>query len=237
MNRNTSLAIPCAQVVDPITLQSMLAMVNYSAKNGINIHYIGVTARQLIEDARNSLTEAFLKSDVEWIFWMDSDMTFPPDTLKQLFDVAEKKEAKMVTGIYYQRKGSNLPCLWSRGDELDDGTQTALESPKGKANKYLGTFLIPHPDKKAPFKVHAAGFGCALIHRSVFEVMPRPWFQFVKGTCSEDFYFFVNAQDMGFDLWAVPTIDLGHIGDPPIITKKDFNEKATKSNIDVVGLK
>jgi hypothetical protein len=168
---------------------------------------------------------------------MDSDMTFPPDTLKQLFDAAEAKDAKMVTGVYYQRKGMNYPCIWSRGEDLDDGTQTGMGSVKSKTNKYLGTFVIPHPDKKEPFQVHAAGFGCVLIHRSVFEVLPRPWFQFIKGTCSEDFYFFVNAQEMGFKLWAVPTIDLGHIGDPPIITKKDFNIKAMQSKIDVVGIK
>lgn len=235
MNREASIAVPCAQVVEPKVLQSMMSVVNYSSQHGVRIPFIGVTERVLIEDARNTLAETFLKSPVEWLFWMDSDMIFPPDTLVKLFDVAEKKNAKMVTGIYYQRKGSYYPCLWSRGDELDDGTKTALESPKGKLNKYLGTFLIPHPDKKEPFKVHAAGFGCVLIHRSVFEIMKRPWFQFVKGTCSEDFYFFVNAHELGFELWVEPTIDLGHLGDSPVITKKDFNAKA--KNIDVVGLK
>jgi len=237
MKKECAIAIPCAQVVEPRVLQSMMGVVNHAANNGIKIPFIGVTERTLIEDARNTLAEQFLKSETEWMFWMDSDMVFPPDTLKQLFDVAEAKDAKMVTGIYYQRKGKNLPCLWSRGDELDDGTKTALESPKGKTNKYLGTFMVVHPDKKEPFEAHAAGFGCVLVHRSVFEVMPRPWFQFVKGVCSEDFYFFVNAQEMGFKLWAVPTIDLGHIGDAPIITKRDFNTKAAQSKIDVVGIK
>lgn len=237
MKREVSLAIPCAQMVEPITLQSMLSLVNYSANHGIKIVNTGVTKQQLIDDARNNLTEAFLQSTTEWLFWMDSDMTFPPDTLEQLLNVAEQKDAKMVTGIYYQRKGMNYPCIWSRGEDLEDGTKTGLQSPKSKTNKYLGTFVIPHPEKKEPFQVHAAGFGCVLIHRSVFEVLPRPWFQFIKGTCSEDFYFFVNAQEMGFKLWAVPTIDLGHIGDAPIITKRDFNAKASKQKIEVVGIK
>lgn len=237
MKREVSIAIPCAQVVDPITLQSMLSLVNYSANRGIKIVNTGVTKQQLVDDARNNLTEAFLQSPTEWLFWMDSDMTFPPDALEQLFNVAEEKDTKMVTGIYYQRKGLNYPCIWSRGEELEDGTKTGLQSPKSKTNKYLGTFAIVHPDKKEPFKVHAAGFGCVLIHRSVFEVMKRPWFQFIKGTCSEDFYFFVEAHDLGFELWAVPTIDLGHIGDAPIISKRDFNAKAAKSKIEVVGFK
>lgn len=237
MKRQVSIAIPIAQVVEPKVTQSMMALVNYSAKHGVDIVHIGITERQLIDDSRNLLAETFLKSSTEWIFWMDSDMTFDPDTLVKLFDVAEEKKAKMVTGIYYQRKGMNYPCIWSRGEELEDGTKTGMRSPKSETNKYLGTFIVPHPDKKEPFKVHAAGFGCALIHRSVFEVMDRPWFQFIKGTCSEDFYFFVNAKELGFDLWAVPTINLGHVGDAPIVTKHDFYNNAGKANIEIEAVK
>lgn len=231
MNRECSIAIPCAQVVEPKTLQSMLAMVNYSAVNGVKIANIGITERCLIEDARNTLTETFLSSSTEWLFWMDSDMTFPKDTLVKLFNLAEKKDAKMVTGVYYQRRGGNLPCLWSRGQVTESGNETGTGSIKGKTNKYMGSFMIIHPDKKEPFEAHSAGFGCVLVHRSVFEMMDRPWFQFIKGVCSEDFYFFVNAHDLGISLWVEPTIDLGHIGDAPVITKADFNQKAKAANI------
>lgn len=231
MNRECCIAIPCAQVVDPKTLQSMMSLVNYSAMNGIKIRHIGITERTLIDDARNTLVEGFLKSPTEWLFWMDSDMTFPPDSLVKLFDVVEKKEAKMVTGVYYQRKGNFLPCIWSRGQETTDGSKTGMGTIKGQQNKYAGSFMIIHPDKKEPFEVHAAGFGCVLIHRSVFEMMDRPWFQFIKGICSEDFYFFVKAQELGIKLWAEPTIDLGHIGDAPVITKADFNRVAKSRNM------
>lgn len=237
INRQVSIAIPCAQVVEPKTLQSMMTLVSYSVSRGVDIKHIGITERSLIDDARNNLTETFLKSPTEWLFWMDSDMTFDPDTLVKLFNTAEKTNSKMVTGIYYQRKGMNYPCLWSRGDELDSGEKTGMRSVKAKTNKYLGTFVFPHKDKKESFKVHSAGYGCVLVHRSVYEMMKRPWFQFIKGTCSEDFYFFVNAAELGFELWADPTITLGHIGDAPVITKHDFHAKASKTNIEVEGLK
>lgn len=237
MNRQCSIAIPIAQVVEPKVLQSMMAMVNYSANNGIKIVDIGITERVPIDDARNMLAETFLETPTEWIFWMDSDMTFPKDTLVKLFDLAEKKDAKMVTGIYYQRKGLNYPCLWSRGQQTETGEITGQGTKNAKENKYCGSFLIVHPDKKEPLEVHAAGYGCVLVHRSVFEMMDRPWFKFIKGTCSEDFYFFVNAQELGFKLWAEPTIDLGHIGDAPVITKADFNTKALARNIDIEAIK
>lgn len=237
MNKTVSIAIPVAESVPAVTLQSMLALVNYSVASGITIRDVGVTHRQMVDDARNGLTEGFLTSDTEWLFWMDSDMTFSKETLVDLFKVAEDKDAKMVTGVYYQRKGLNFPVLWSRGTLTEEGTISGLESKRSETNKYVGSFLFPHPDKKEPSKAHAAGFGCVLIHRSVFEVLDRPWFKFLPGICSEDFYFFVSAAEAGFELWYTPIPELGHIGDAPVITKKDFWAKLPKSNLEVATLK
>lgn len=237
MKKQVSIAVPVADSVPAVTLQSMLSVVNYAAVSGIEVVDIGVTHRHLIDDARNGLVESFLATNTEWIFWMDSDMTFPKETLVELFKVAEEKNTKMVTGIYYQRKNQNFPVLWSRGDATESNGVSGLENKRSKVNKYVGSFAFPHPDKKEPFKVHAAGFGCVLVHRSIFEVLDRPWFKFIPGVCSEDFYFFVNAQEAGFELWATPTLDLGHIGDAPIITKKDFLAKLEKSDFAIDALK
>ncbi len=237
MEKNVSIAIPVAQLIEPITVQSMLGLVNYSALNGINIQDIGVTKGQLIDDARNGLTETFLGTGTEWLFWMDSDMVFPKETLVELFKVAEEKKAKMVTGVYYQRKANNFPVLWSRGSDLESGAKSGLGDKRAEYNKYVGSFLFPHPDKQEPSTCHAAGFGCVLVHRSVFETLDRPWFKFLPGICSEDFYFFVNAREAGFTLWYTPKLDLGHIGDAPVITKKDFIAKLDKSNLGIDALK
>ncbi len=237
VNRNVSIAIPIADSVDHRVLQSMLGLVNYSAINGINIMDIGVTHRQMIDDARNNLTETFLATPTEWLFWMDSDMTFSKETLVELFKVAEEKDAKIVTGVYYQRKGLNFPVLWSRGADLEDGGKSCDDSPRAITNKYVGSFLFPHPDKQEPAKAHAAGFGCVLVHRTVFEMMNRPWFKFLPKICSEDFYFFVEAAELGFQLWYTPKPELGHIGDSPVITKKDFHKNLEKANLGIRTLK
>ena len=237
MKRQVSIAVPVAESVPVPTFQTILAAVNYAAVNGIEIREIGVTHRQLIDDARNGLTESFLTSDTEWILWLDADMTFPKETITELFKVAEEKNAKMVTGIYYQRRGENLPVLWSRGEETENTGLSGMENQRAKANKYVGAFCFPDPDKKEAFKVHAAGFGCVLVHRSIFEVLDRPWFKFLPGVCSEDFYFFVNAQELGFELWATPNLELGHIGDAPIITKKNFIKKLETNKLQVDAIK
>lgn len=223
--KQVAVAIPCAQVVEPRAMQSMMAVMTYAMSKGIEVAEIGVTERQMIDAARNDLAAAFLTTPIEWIFWMDSDMLFPKETLVELFKVAEEKDAKLVTGVYYQRKGNNLPVLWTRDVKLANGDIAAANDLKYKENKYVGAFTFPHPDKKEPFPVHAAGFGCVLAHRSVFEKMDKPYFRFLHRQCSEDFYFFVNAKELGYTLWAVPALDLGHLGDAPVITKNDFQQK------------
>ncbi len=225
INKSCSFAIPIAESVHPKVFQSMMAVTAYSCQHGIQVSDIGITIREIIDLARNNLTEAFLKTDSEWLFWMDSDMSFPPDVLVELFKTAEEKNAKIVSGVYYQRKGKNLPVLWSRGEALVSGNISGEGSVKSDQNKYVGAFMFPHPDKQEPFKAHAAGFGCILVHRSVFEVMDRPWFKFVQGVCSEDFYFLVNAKDLGFELWVNPKPSLGHLADPEFVTKEDFHKK------------
>jgi len=237
MERKVSFVCPVAESVPPKVFRDALAMIAYSVTQGITIADIGITERELVDEARNNLVTTFLATKTEWIFWMDADMILPKDTIVEMFKVAEEKNTKIVTGIYYQRRGNNLPCLWSRGVDTDSGMISGEGSPKSKVNKYCGAYMFPHPDKKDPFKIHAAGFGCVLVHRSVFESLDYPWFKFIKGQCSEDFYFFVNAKEAGFDAWAVPSLKLGHLGESPVITKDDFLKKAGFANIEIDSLK
>lgn len=237
MSKRVAIAVPVAQLMEPKTVESMMALVNYSAINGIEIISIGTTKGMLIDDARNLLAETFLGSDIEWIFWMDSDMVFPKETLVELFKTAEEKNAKMVTGVYYQRKGKHFPVLWSRGVETESGELSGLSNKRSETNKYVGAFMFPHPDKKEASTCHAAGFGCVLLHREVLEVMDRPWFKFIPGVCSEDFYFFVNAKELGYQLWYNPVPELGHIGDAPVITKRNFHAGLEGTNLEVAALK
>lgn len=228
-----SLVCPIAETIPPKTFQSAIAAVAYAANKGIQFVDIGITERQLIDGARNVLAEAFLTTSTEWLFWMDADMVLPKETITDLFKVVDEKGAKIVTGIYYQRRGRNLPVLWSRNETTLGGQTTGLTTDAAKNNKYAGAFMFPHKDKKTPFKVHAAGFGCVLVHRSVLEALEKPWFKFIDKTCSEDFYFFVNAQEKGFEVWAQPTLKLGHIGDAPVVTVDDFWKNAKEANLEI----
>ena len=182
------------------------------------------------------MAEAFLQTKCEWSFWLDSDMLVPPDTIVELIKVAREKDAKIASGIYYQRKGKNYPVLWSRGTPLENG-EISGDVERAKNNKYVGAFTVPGQKCKEPFKVHAAGFGCILVHRNVFETLPKPWFQFIHGVCSEDFYFLVNAKEAGFETWAVPSLRIGHMADAKFVFKEDCYRQLEAANIQVEALK
>lgn len=226
---------PIAESIPPQTFQSALSVIGYSSANGVKIEFIGVTDRTLVDTARNVLSREFLKTTSEWAFWMDADMVLPKDAIVRLLKVAKEKDTKMVTGIYYQRAGKHWPVCWVRDPQLENGTKLVHENQdKYDSNEYLGVYAVPGPEATEPFIANSAGFGCCLIHRSVFERTEDPWFQFIPGKCSEDFYFFVNAKKKGFTLWADPTLKLGHIGSPKVIYKEDCYEnlKATKTGIE-----
>lgn len=229
---------PISESVAPLVFQSALSVAAYTAANGVKVEFIGVTERTLIEDARNTLTREFLKTPSEWAFWMDADMVLPKETIVRLLRVALEKDAKMVTGIYYQRGRKHWPVCWVRDPKLENGSNLVHENAdEYNSNEYLGVYAVPGPEAKDPFVANTAGFGCALIHRNVFETTEDPWFQFVPGKCSEDFYFFVNAKKKGFTLWADPSLRLGHVGAPKVIYKEDCYEKLKEHNTGLEAIK
>jgi len=238
MKAEVAILCPIAESVSPVTFQSVAAMVGYSTSKGVKINHIGVTERTLVDTARNTLAKEFLKTDNEWAMWIDSDMTFPKETIIKLLDVAKKKKAKMVTGVYYQRGGKHFPVCWVRDPELENGTKLVHENPKKyDQNNYIGMYALPGMEAVKPFLADTAGFGCVLIHREVLEVMDYPYFQFIPGECSEDFYFFVNAREKGFKLWAEPTLDLRHIGTPPLISREDCYDALEENEVIVEPIK
>jgi len=225
---------PVAEVIYPIAAQYAFAAISNAASKGVKISNIGVTERTLIHTARNQLAKGFLDSGDEWAFWWDCDVVMEPDTITRLLNVAKEKDAKMVTGVYYQRLGKHFPVLWKKDPVGLDGEKISLGPARNaESEKYRSHYLIPHPDAKKPLQADIAGFGCMLTHRSVFDGMAFPWFKTLTGVCSEDFYFCVNARGKGVQLWADPSIRLGHISKPQVVFKEhlqfdNLNKKAVK---------
>jgi len=235
------LLMPCGGPVEPRVVQSSLNLVTHSARAGYPVIQIGITDRTLVQLARNMLAEAFLKeTEAEWAFWMDSDMILEDRTIRVMMQYAKQLNTKMLTGIYYKRLGDHQPVLWRK--KLQSTNGEVKHDPMLGYSHYV---VYPNNVGGKPFLVDVAGFGCTLIHRDVFDKMKWPYFKFVPyeeggkhKEASEDFYFFVQAGELGYRLWAVPELDCGHVGMAPIIRHKDMKmdkAKMTEMNLTAPG--
>lgn len=206
---------PCANSVEPRAYQFGMVLASASSAQGFPVRQVGVTERTLVHTARNILAEEFLNTDCEWAFWLDSDMVLPANTIPIMMRWAKKLDAQFLTGIYYQRMGKHNPLVLVRDEKLrkyeDDFSHSAIIPPEGC---------------KTPFKIHCCGFGCILMHREVLMKLEKPYFKYdyisAKKELSEDFYFCIQARKAGIKLWAIPELECGHIGQAPVITKRDF---------------
>ena len=139
--------------------------------------------------ARNSLVEFTLKSDAEWLWFMDDDHAFSPDLLTKLL----RWNLPLVVPVCLTRTTPFAPVTFTErvGDD-----------------RYLPLYL---PEQEHQGLVELVAGGCAgmLIHRSVLEAVEPPWFEY--GFASEDLIFCNKAKEAGFSIWCDLSARLGHI--------------------------
>lgn len=130
----------------------------------------------------------------DWLYWMDSDMTCDADYLtRMLADVQEHPEIRVLSGTARMSGNDNRPVLY----RLEGA---AWQSIYGWPRERL-------------FQVDGVGTFGMLMHRSVFEQMPRPWFSYQNpGYGSDDAINFCKSlKRAGIAIWIDPRLPFGHI--------------------------
>ena len=128
----------------------------------------------------------------DYLFSVDSDIAFAPDTLKKMLS----HNRDMVSGLYIQRKpGEHILELYRNGRNIN-------------YNDINGMGLV---------EVDGCGFGCVLVKSEVIRAIGYPQFVYKsaldhKDTFSEDNYFCLQAKQKGFKIWADTSILCDHIG-------------------------
>lgn len=226
---NVSFLMPSRTVVDPRVLQSALALTVESARHEIYLQPEVEYERLSVQNSRDSLAELFLASGNEWSFWMDADMIVPADAVDAMLRIANVDPLtgerftdigtplRIVTGIYYGRGNLELcrratkaiiPGNDEAADKMIDAASFRPILHVGAGQKWSDT---------EPFEVEAAGMGCMLVHRNVFQ-SKRPYFDYA----GEDYGFCGAARKAGYKIFALPSVQCGHIGTPPVITAADY---------------
>ena len=194
-----TLAICTNRGIKPKTAQCLLDLVSYSKE--IDWHILVAERGYTIAENRNYCVVQAQRNGSDYLFFIDDDMTFLPNTLEEM--LSHKKE---IIGV-----NSYSRCL-------------PLSSTVGlmdKDGKYM------HPDKhmewemKIPeklFKAYFVGAGILLIDMKVFDKIKKPYFEFIMGEDGniihgEDGSFCDKAKKAGVDIWCDPEIEVGHLGE------------------------
>jgi len=188
-----------------------------------------------IAAGRNGAVAFFLEhcDRDEWLWFVDSDMGFAPDTIEALVATADPKERPIVGGLAF--------CQMAASPELDE-----LGVPVG-GHWYAPTIYMYNEEVGMPqsmsdyprdslIQCYATGAACLLIHRSVFEKMaesypgPHSWFdrKIINGEeWSEDIVFCARANTCGFPLIVDTSIKTSHKKDH-YLTEETVGDKCGK---------
>lgn len=148
------------------------------------------------DHARNQLTKVMLRNGSAWMLFLDDDVIPPPDT----FDKLSSLNKEIVSGVYWKRQGKIVPTAYR---------QTSSNP-----------MPIPSVVGDLPVPVDFVGAGCLLIHRSVFETIGEPWFEWKldredlppSQRVGEDFDFCQKARSAGFQVTLHQGVRCKHTG-------------------------
>lgn len=184
------IAVPCMDQV-PAQFAQCLATLGKVDKT-IVAFQIG----SLVYTSRNDLAQIAIKQGCDYIFWLDSDMMFPPDALTRMFKSLEHGD--IVSGLYFRRVAPFTPVIYDKLDIDDTGCH----------------YTEPKEIPDGIFEVAGCGFGCVLmptdIMIDVIEKYGSP-FTPINGI-GEDLSFCWRARQLGFKIVCDPDIPLGHVG-------------------------
>ena len=107
------IAVPCMDQV-PAQFAQCLATLT-KVESSVVAFQIG----SLVYTSRNNLAAIAIEQGADYIFWLDSDMMFAPDTLVRMFD--DLKHGDIVSGLYFRRVAPFTPVIYNKLDIDDAG--------------------------------------------------------------------------------------------------------------------
>lgn len=198
--------------IDPGQVESrfmagVLSLVSHLQQRGIGLDGIINYGGNYIYKQRQELWDEWVRSESEWILWLDSDVVITPEAFDYIWDSADK-EHPIVSGIYYITMQPNQPLM--------------MPAPCIFTVNSLGTFDFVQSISDTPelMKVDAAGFGCLLIHKSVVPLLHKKYPSGILFDVSvtesrqytgEDISFFNKCLDSGIPVYAHTGAQIAHM--------------------------
>lgn len=192
------IAIPTARYIEADTFKSIYDLEIPEGYETTFQYFYGYR----VDQVRNLIADWVVRG-FDYLFAVDHDVTFAPDTLKKLLS----HDVDVVSGIYRQR----VP---EQHIEIYDMNQYRM-----KFEQLYGKPLV---------QIGGCGFGCVLVKKEVLAKIGYPQFEYYPAlnhnhTISEDNNFCKKVTDAGFSIWCDPSILCGHIGSTTMHVEVNFD--------------
>lgn len=214
--------------------QSLLMTGSAFTQAGIQMSAMMMFNESLIQRARNGLVKNFLRTDGDYLMFIDADIGWNPGDIMPMIDA----DKDIICGIYPKKE-----INW-HGVKAAVEAGVPVEHLKHHSGAlvvnlvdYSGTVTVPRVE---PLEIWNGGTGFMLIKRSVFEGLKDKVATYTndvvdlnntvnpgdmiheffavsieEGTnrlLSEDYHFCMLARKHGYKVWAAPWVTLAHIG-------------------------
>lgn len=228
------IVVPSGRTWEATTANDLLALAAYSAQAGITLAFLNLQTSQ-ISIARNNSVKIALDTGVDYIFWVDSDMSIPPDTLVRLLS-----HNQPICGATYNKKTEPYQTLGKlippKDGQITDGLSEAMLMPGGVMLVATNVYKALHwpwyaeayrwaPDLggldafKTMMREYLGVIPTDEVLASIDETAFGEWlkvgYQVGETGCNSEDYFFCNkARQAGFRIFCDLglTDRVGHIG-------------------------
>ncbi len=150
--------------------------------------------------ARNRVVEDAFKDNSDYIFFLDSDMVFPPDSLMRLLN----HNKSVVNALAFRRQHPHFPAVfkWNKENFCYETIHYQLNSGLTAAD--------------------ATGMACILIKTEVFKKLKKPYYFYDKNLFSSDLSFCRSLNKIDVPIYIDTNLKIGHLGDNKIATEEDY---------------
>jgi hypothetical protein len=208
-----ALAVPSYGPTDSLCAKDIrVALMNASAAG---LTWVGDVSpdRMGFAPARNTICQALIGQGPDFadgVAWIDNDMRMKRWAITRLINQAKRYSIDFISGVYHKR-GNEYEPVFFMFDEKEGKYYTLADYPENTI---------------AP--ADACGFGFVWTSFKMIDAMARHpdfdpkcgWFR--KEGLSEDIAFCDLARRAGIQLYVDTGIQLGHMGEPEIITREHF---------------
>jgi hypothetical protein len=152
----------------------------------------------------------------DWYLWADDDAMFEWADVKALLDVAQEQGVLFISALPYDRIPPHQPSV--------------MEKIDGKLRKWIKA------PEKGSYPVALVGMLLCLFHRSIFEMVPEPWF----GVCgpakgfagmAPDWWWCAQMDKAGLQPWVCCDTKVTHLG-----LKKEITREVSEAHLEKHGI-